>query len=78
MTDSADTPAKAAEEVSPRDFDGSVRSDNKIPSAETLERIADLPILDRAGKPQPFKSLYAAPGHTLIVFVRHFYCGVRT
>lgn len=66
------------DKVNPVNFAGSVRTNNKLPSQATLRRIADLPVLDREGKAQPFKSLYEAqPGRTLVLFVRHFFCGVR-
>ncbi len=70
----AATPSEDA--VNPTDFDGAVRTNNKPPSRDTLKRIADLPVLDRDGKTHPFHSLYAQPGRTLVIFVRHFFCGV--
>ncbi|CAK7204548.1 hypothetical protein SEUCBS139899_007306 [Sporothrix eucalyptigena] len=82
MTTSSDAaPAAVAvpadnDKVNPVDFSGSVRTDNKIPSKDTLKRVADMPILDREGKTHTFKSLYEEHiGRTLILFVRHFFCG---
>lgn len=69
-------PAADSDAVSPPDFAGSVRTDNTIPTAATLQRTAELPVLDREGKQHAFQSLYAQPGQTLVVFVRHFFCGV--
>ncbi|KAL8708647.1 MAG: hypothetical protein Q9220_006472 [cf. Caloplaca sp. 1 TL-2023] len=52
---------------------------HKIPSRKDLEKVAELPVLDSNGKPHSFKSLYhsASDGNsrTLIVFIRHFFCG---
>ncbi|KAL2857862.1 AhpC/TSA antioxidant enzyme-domain-containing protein [Aspergillus pseudoustus] len=48
------------------------------PSADILAKIADYPVLDRDGKEHNFQDLYAGPDaaeRTLIVFVRHFFCG---
>ncbi|OAA68076.1 Thioredoxin-like fold protein [Niveomyces insectorum RCEF 264] len=85
MAASADAPPAAdavadktngdTDQINPPDFDGAVRTNNKLPSPDTLRRIADLPVLDRAGKSHPFRSLYEQPGRTLVIFVRHFFCG---
>lgn len=65
--------------INPIDFDGEVETNNGIPSMRVLRSIEDYPVLDPAGKTRPFKSLYS--GHNvarrvLIIFVRHFFCGV--
>ncbi|CAK7237177.1 hypothetical protein SCUCBS95973_009873 [Sporothrix curviconia] len=82
MAASADTPQAAgavpadSDKVSPADFEGTVRTDDKLPSKQLIKRTADLPILDREGKTHPFKSLYEDfTGRTLVIFVRHFFCG---
>lgn len=65
--------------VNPLDFHGSVDSNDEPPSAATLRKIEDYVVLDREGKPHPFKSLYSgkdAASRVLIIFVRHFFCGV--
>lgn len=65
--------------VSPIDFDGSVDSNNELPSAATLRKIENYVVLDRDGKSHPFKSLYTGrhvARRVLIIFVRHFFCGV--
>ena len=49
---------------------------NKPPSKSELQRVANLPILDASGKSHSFKSLYEGKTKVLIVFIRHFFCGV--
>ncbi len=61
--------------VNPLDFSGEVDSNDALPSAETLAKIADHTVLDRDGKPHTFASLAATTPRVLFVFVRHFYCG---
>ncbi|CAK7269826.1 hypothetical protein SEPCBS57363_003797 [Sporothrix epigloea] len=64
------------DKINPTDFEGSVRTDNGLPSKELIRRIADLPVLDRQGKMHSFNSLYMDfTGRTLVIFVRHFFCG---
>jgi len=61
------------------DFVGAVDSDNNIPSAETLKRIENYMVLDKDGRSHSFKSLYSgshAARRVLVIFVRHFFCGV--
>ena len=64
----------------PNDFKGDIKVNNNPPTKEQLEKVADLPVLDVNGKPYTFKSLYAdnenGPRRVLVVFVRHFFCGV--
>jgi hypothetical protein len=83
MAASSDAPPAASalpannDKVNPTDFSGSVRTDNKLPPHDTILKTADLPVLDREGKSHPFKSLYENhKGRTLVIFVRHFFCGV--
>ena len=67
--------------VNPIDFQGTVDSNNEIPSPETLRKIEDYVLLDRDGKSHTFKSLYTGKHvarRVLIIFVRHFFCGVST
>lgn len=62
------------------DFKGDIEVSNKLPSKGDLERIADLPVLDDVGEAHTFKSLYSTTGEArrvLIIFIRHFFCGVR-
>ena len=61
------------------DFTGSVDSNNDIPTAETLKRIENYMVLDKDGRSHSFKSLYSgshAARRVLVIFVRHFFCGV--
>jgi hypothetical protein len=63
------------------EFNGEIDTDNTIPSPEMLRRVADLPVLDKDGKSRPFKSLYSGPNvarRVLVIFVRHFFCGVSS
>lgn len=67
------------DDVNPIDFSGEVMSNNDLPSAETLRKIENYVVLDNHGKSHTFKSLYAGrhvARRVLIIFVRHFYCGV--
>lgn len=66
--------------ANPLDFDGTVNTNNELPTAETLAKIGDYMLLDRDGKSHPFRSLYSGKHvarRVLIIFVRHFFCGVR-
>lgn len=65
--------------VNPPDFHGAVLSNDELPSPETIRRIGEYAVLDRYGKTHTFKSLYTGRNvarRVLIIFVRHFYCGV--
>ncbi|KAL8796563.1 MAG: hypothetical protein Q9182_007355 [Xanthomendoza sp. 2 TL-2023] len=52
---------------------------NNPPRRKDLEKVADVPVLDKDGKPHAFKSLYTPTNNersrTLIIFIRHFFCG---
>ena len=51
----------------------------KIPDTKTIQEAGDLKIKDENGNEFAFKSLYESQtGRQLIVFIRHFYCGVRS
>ena len=62
------------------DFKGNIKVNNNPPTKEDLEKVADLPVLDKDGKKHTFKGLYAdnenGPRRVLIIFIRHFFCGV--
>lgn len=47
-----------------------------LPSAETQVQIKDYTILDRQGKELPFRDIIKTD-RTVVIFVRHFFCGVR-
>lgn len=67
------------DDVNPPDFQGSVLSNDDLPSPETIRRIGEYTVLDRYGKSHTFKSLYTGRSvarRVLVIFVRHFYCGV--
>lgn len=50
-----------------------------IHDAKTLQEAGELKLKDENGKEVPFKSLYEGQsGRQLIVFIRHFFCGVRS
>ena len=47
------------------------------PTVTDLKRAAELPVYDIKGNAHPFRSLYADPSQRhLIIFIRHFFCGV--
>ncbi|KAL4790915.1 AhpC/TSA antioxidant enzyme-domain-containing protein [Aspergillus venezuelensis] len=51
---------------------------SEIPCAQTLSQIADYKLLDRQGKELSFSDIVNgpnAPDRTLVLFVRHFFCG---
>ena len=69
----------ATSTTNPLDFQGSVDTNDEPPSPETLRKIQDYVVLDRDGKSHPFKSLYRGKHvarRVLVIFVRHFFCGV--
>lgn len=72
--------AKADDDsVNPQDFQGEVQTNNDLPTVETLRKIETYTVLDHDGKSHTFKSLYAghnAARRVLVIFVRHFFCGV--
>jgi hypothetical protein len=60
---------------------GEVNTNDEIPSQEILNKIGDLVVLNQDGKAVPFRSLYSGPNvarRVLIIFIRHFFCGVRS
>lgn len=61
------------------EFVGDVDTNNLIPSLELLRKVQDFSVLDKDGKSRPFKSVYSGPNvprRVLVIFVRHFFCGV--
>lgn len=61
------------------DFDGSIGVSQKLPTETDLRNVAELPILNVKNDSVPFKSLYDGEQEgkkVLIIFVRHFFCGV--
>ena len=62
------------------EFQGDVDVSNDVPTQEELASVADLVVLAADGRSRPFKSLYAGDGvakRMVVIFVRHFFCGVR-
>lgn len=71
--------ASLNDDINPLDFQGDVQTNNNLPSLETLRKLEKYTVLDESGKSHTFRSLYT--GHNvarrvLIIFVRHFFCGV--
>lgn len=67
------------DDVVQEDFHGEVVTNDELPSAETIRRIENYIVLDRHGKTHTFRSLYTGRSvarRVLIIFVRHFFCGV--
>ena len=67
--------------VAALDFQGSVDSNNDLPSLATIKKIENYHVLDRDGKSHTFRSLYTGKHvarRVLIIFVRHFFCGVSS
>ena len=51
-----------------------------MPSVEALRKLQDHLVLDKEGKSRTFRSLYNGKNsarRVLIIFIRHFFCGVR-
>jgi hypothetical protein len=59
---------------------GEIDISDDLPTEEILEEAGDIPIYDSEGNEKPFKSLYSGDSaigeQQLVIFVRHFYCGV--
>lgn len=61
------------------EFEGNVDVNDDLPTEKELGSVGDLLILDAQGQSRPFKELYKAEGvapRQLIIFIRHFFCGV--
>lgn len=68
-------------EGSTADLKGDIDVNDNLPTQIDLDKVAELPVLDSNGKPHSFKSLYTPTddnetSRTLIIFIRHFFCGV--
>jgi hypothetical protein len=46
------------------------------PDEKTLREAGDLEVLDESGKAIAFNQLYNTEGRRVIVYIRHFFCGV--
>lgn len=63
------------------EFTGNVEVDDHVPSEKDIARVADLFVLDAQGQSRKFKEIYAGEGvapRQLVIFIRHFFCGVST
>jgi hypothetical protein len=70
------TPVLEKEEL---DFSGNVDVNDDLPSEKDLKRVGDLVVLDAQGVSTPFKEVFGGQGKArrqLVIFVRHFFCGV--
>jgi hypothetical protein len=50
-----------------------------LPTEQDLKRVGDLVVLDSQGVSTPFKEVFGGQGKAkrqLVIFVRHFFCGV--
>lgn len=61
------------------EFSGNIKVSQKSPTHSDLRAVDNLPVLDADRKSIPFKSLYDSQENrrVLIIFIRHFFCGVR-
>lgn len=74
-------PISPSSDTTAVEFTGDVDTNHEIPSQEVLKSVEDMPLLDKDGKTVPFKTLYSGPNVTrrvLIIFIRHFFCGVSS
>jgi hypothetical protein len=63
------------------EFTGDVDTNNVLPSLEMLRKVQDFTVLDKDGKSRLFKSVYSGSNvarRVLVIFVRHFFCGVSS
>jgi len=52
---------------------------DQIPTAADLSKASELPVLDSSGKSYKFSEIYdSGVERHLIVFIRHFFCGVSS
>lgn len=62
------------------DFKGDLQVSQALPTNDEVAKCADMLVLGADGESRPFRSLYSGEGvasRQLIIFVRHFFCGVR-
>lgn len=63
----------------PQDFDGYLATSSQLPAPRDVEKTQDVTIFDCHGQGHSFKSLLSGPkvaSRVLIIFIRHFFCGV--
>lgn len=69
----------SAESPTERGAHPSPIENSELPSRETIRTIHDRTLLDKDGQAHQFGSLYSGPEvakRVLVIFVRHFFCGV--
>jgi len=49
---------------------------NPRPDQKTLQEAGELEVFDESGKAITFDQLYNTEGRQVVVFIRHFFCGV--
>lgn len=76
----SDRAGNAQSDPGAQEFRGDIKVSAALPSRSALEKIADLSVFDVDGNSIPFKSLYWSDSddskRVLIIFIRHFFCGV--
>ena len=63
------------------DFAGNVDVNDDLPDENLMKKVDDTLLLDANRVSRPFSDLYRGPGvapRHLIIFIRHFFCGVST
>ncbi|KKA28226.1 hypothetical protein TD95_005411 [Thielaviopsis punctulata] len=59
----------------PKDFDGALATTDDLPPNDVMRKIGDLQLLDKNGNPHAFEKIVSGAERTLVIFVRHFFCG---
>jgi hypothetical protein len=61
-------------------FNDQIQISDNLPDAASMEAAGEIPIFDSEGNSRPFKSIYsgdlAIGEQQMVLFVRHFFCGV--
>ncbi|KAG8526737.1 uncharacterized protein KY384_008166 [Bacidia gigantensis] len=74
------TKAQNAAQGPPAEVNGDMKTDGKLPTKEELKKLVELDVFDVENKAHKFKTLLqqddGSPRRTLIIFIRHFFCGV--
>lgn len=79
-TESTKQTSPEVDNSKPKDFDGEIATTSELPAPELIKKLDEYVVLDRHGKTHTFKSLHSGRNvarRMLVIFVRHFYCGVR-
>jgi len=74
------TSTASTNDPSTKDFRGDLKVSNALPNKAILATAGGVYVLNKEGKKIPFKSLYSSYHgecrKVLIIFIRHFFCGV--